>query len=52
MDAAVAIGNLSLSGGGGGDDEPTRRVITTVEDMMPQDVFNNAINYLTSTEQA
>ena len=39
MDAAMAIGNLSLSGGGGGDDEPTRRVITTVEDLMPRDVF-------------
>ena len=31
MDPAVA--NLSLG------DEPTRRVITTVEDMMPRDIF-------------
>ena len=42
MDAAVA--NLSLS------DEPTRRVITSVEDMMPRDVFFIGTNYLTATE--
>jgi len=44
MDAAVA--NLSLS------DEPTRRVITSVEDMMPRDVFYKVIgtSYLTPTE--
>ena len=42
----AAVANLSLS------DEPTRRVITTVEDIVPRDVFYGIIgtNYLEPME--